>query len=156
MPLFPGVYTRALHELFAVVDQREQTHKYHMKVSMVEIYNEAIRDLLCEEQVAVKQAKTRGSTKGLAIQKGEHGNEVVGATHLPVNCPDDIHYIMERGQKNRSTGCTKGKRLVVNACCRCLLLMLVVGACCRCLLLLLVADACFPKCIVGTVFVDMF
>ena len=40
MPLFPGVYTRALHELFAVVDQREQTHKYHMKVSMVEIYNE--------------------------------------------------------------------------------------------------------------------
>ena len=117
MPLFPGVYTRALHELFAVVDQREQTHKYHMKVSMVEIYNEAIRDLLCEEQVAAKQAKTRGSTKGLAIQKGEHGNEVVGATHLPVNCPDDIHYIMERGQKNRSTGCTKGKRLVVDACC---------------------------------------
>ena len=46
----PGVYTRALHELFAVVDQREQTHKYHMKVSMVEIYNEGkfhgrVRDL---------------------------------------------------------------------------------------------------------------
>ncbi len=78
-----------------------------MKVSMVEIYNESIRDLLCDEEVAMKQAKTRGKKKGLAIQRGEHGNEVVGATHLPVNCPNDIHYIMERGQKNRSTGCTK-------------------------------------------------
>ena len=45
----PGVYTRALHELFAVVDQREQTHNYTMKVSMVEIYNETIRKSIQSE-----------------------------------------------------------------------------------------------------------
>ena len=47
-----------------------------------------------------------GSGSGLAITRGEHGNEVVGATHLPVSCPGDIEYIMQRGQRNRSVGST--------------------------------------------------
>ena len=121
----PGVYTRALHELFAVVDQREQTHKYTMQVSMVEIYNETIRDLLCDEKTAKNQAKTRGSGKGLDIKKGEHGNEVIGAEHLPVNCPDDIHYIMERGSKNRSTHGTKANEHSSRS--HCLLLIYIEG-----------------------------
>ena len=47
-----------------------------------------------------------GSGGGLAITHGENGNEVVGATHLPVSCAGDIEHIMHRGQRNRSVGST--------------------------------------------------
>ena len=42
----------------------------------------------------------------MAITRGENGNEVDGATHLPVSCPGDIEHIMHRGQRNRSVGST--------------------------------------------------
>ena len=124
-PEDPGVYTRALHELFTVVDQREQTHTYTMTVSMVEIYNETICDLLCEEKMAKQQAKTRGKGKGLEIKMGPNGNEVVGATLLPVNTADDIHFIMERGQTNRSTQSTKANEHSSRS--HCLLLIYIEG-----------------------------
>jgi predicted nucleic acid-binding Zn-ribbon protein len=156
-PSDPGVYARSLEELFRVVDQRQQTHTYSMSVSMVEIYNETIRDLLLGKKgetwpsgevneiseanedarktsdrhaesdkkrgmsrerhsrkhgsgaptSAAGSSGTRyGAGSGLAITRGEHGNEVVGATHLPVSCPGDIEHIMQRGQRNRSVGST--------------------------------------------------
>ena len=166
-PSDPGVYARSLEELFSVIDQRKQTHEYSISVSMVEIYNETIRDLLVGKkgeswpggeineietanEEARKKADThakadrrRGMSKerfsrkhgngaptsaagsngarygaggGLAITRGENGNEVVGATHLPVSCPGDIEHIMHRGQRNRSVGNVHDERASLAFC----------------------------------------
>jgi hypothetical protein len=45
-----GINYRALGELFRMSDNRLLTHKYSVFVSVMEIYNENVRDLLCAEQ----------------------------------------------------------------------------------------------------------
>lgn len=42
----PGVNTRAINELFAIAKERDVSHSYSIKVTLIEIYNENIRDLL--------------------------------------------------------------------------------------------------------------
>ena len=43
-----GVNYRTLEELFRVANQKSGTMKYEFLVSMLEVYNEKIRDLLVE------------------------------------------------------------------------------------------------------------
>jgi len=43
-----GVNYRTLEELFRIADQRSRTMRYELFVSMLEVYNERIRDLLIE------------------------------------------------------------------------------------------------------------
>ena len=45
-----GINFRALGELFRTSETRSLTHKYTVSVSVLEIYNENVRDLLCSEQ----------------------------------------------------------------------------------------------------------
>lgn len=43
-----GVNYRTLEELFRISKERDSTMKYQLFVSMLEVYNEKIRDLLAE------------------------------------------------------------------------------------------------------------
>ena len=85
-------------------------------------------DLLSEDngsQSSKASKKKRNVKKGLEIKKTEHGNEVIGAEVLPCTCPNDIHYIMSRGSKNRSTHGTKANEHSSRS--HCLLLIYIEG-----------------------------
>lgn len=41
-----GLTYRAVRELFENMEERAATHKYYLSLSMLEVYNESIRDLL--------------------------------------------------------------------------------------------------------------
>lgn len=47
-PEHRGVNYRTLEELFRITEERHDTMKYELSVSMLEVYNEKIRDLLVE------------------------------------------------------------------------------------------------------------
>jgi hypothetical protein len=47
----PGVNIRALARLFDVVRERQADYSYRISVSVLEIYNEAIHDLLVDAKV---------------------------------------------------------------------------------------------------------
>lgn len=41
-----GVNYRTLEQLFQIAEERKETHSYKISVSVLEVYNEQIRDLL--------------------------------------------------------------------------------------------------------------
>lgn len=56
-----GVNFRTLKELFRVIKEREQLYRYDISVSVLEVYNEKIRDLL------VSDSHPRTSAKRLVL-----------------------------------------------------------------------------------------
>jgi len=50
-PQHRGVNYRTLEELFRISEERNDVIKYELFVSMLEVYNEKIRDLLVENSV---------------------------------------------------------------------------------------------------------
>jgi kinesin family member C2/C3 len=93
-----GVNFRALKELFKVRDQRAGDFEYKISVSMLEIYNEKIRDLLGDSKA--------DETSSLKIHKGPQGMYVESLTEKPVETEEDVIRAMNIGHKNRSTGGT--------------------------------------------------
>jgi hypothetical protein len=91
-----GVNFRALSELFRIKAARKD-YTYRIQVSMKEVYNEKIRDLLA--------SKDDGETD-YKIRTGENGTFVEGLTQVEVNCEEDVLQLMKRGNTNRSTGAT--------------------------------------------------
>ena len=82
-----GVNFRALELLFNLRDERAAQFDYEISVSLLEVYNEQLRDLLAE----------RVGDKKLAIKQGEHGMYVPGLTMVPVNTCDEVLEIMRLG-----------------------------------------------------------
>lgn len=101
----PGVNYRALAELFRIAAERKQDYDYTFNVSILEIYNETIRDLLSTDNEDLHLGSSSASKK-YAIRKGKNGIYVEGLAEVPVISPEDVHEAMRRGQKNRSTGVT--------------------------------------------------
>jgi kinesin family protein C2/C3 len=91
-----GIYQRTFIELFKVQHDRRETVSIELRASIVEIYNEEIRDLLATEK------KTRLQIK----QSKEEGIHVPGLTKQVVNQPEDVEALLAQGQKNRSVACT--------------------------------------------------
>lgn len=49
-----GVNYRTLEMLFRIIEERKNTFQYDISVSVLEVYNEQIRDLLvCESQLGL-------------------------------------------------------------------------------------------------------
>jgi len=94
----PGVNFRAIQELFRLSKEREGEYKTQVSISILEIYNEKIRDLLIEP------LKMKG--KKYEIKQGESGVYVPDITILPVHTHDDIIKITEFGKRNRATSAT--------------------------------------------------
>lgn len=102
----PGVIQRAIGELFNQMNDKNQTHLFKLSMTMVEIYNNEIRDLLDGVKLDSQQPKRRGSKK-LEIQDiGECGLEIRGATTVNVYDVEQVCTYITRGSRNRSEAST--------------------------------------------------
>ena len=74
-----GVNFRAVQELFDIIRSRQQeqrTHRYEVRVTMVEIYNESIRDLLSPEGGSGGSgSNSRGNGSGGSSKRGGKGGK---------------------------------------------------------------------------------
>mmetsp|Transcript_7240 Transcript_7240/g.13732 ORF Transcript_7240/g.13732 Transcript_7240/m.13732 type:complete len:826 (-) Transcript_7240:210-2687(-) len=89
-----GVNHRALQSVFEVGQSRLPDVEYTIDITLLEIYNEAIKDLLGPHD------------RELKATKGKHGMEVPDLTKVPVNSVDDVLSWMKKGAKKRHTAST--------------------------------------------------
>ncbi|KAG6617021.1 Kinesin-like protein [Phytophthora cinnamomi] len=95
-PENPGINTRSLQELFERKSERMKEYQDEITVSVMEIYNEQIRDLLAQD----------AANTNLQVRQGPTGNFVPGLTVVPVQTLDEVFELIKRGNKNRSTHAT--------------------------------------------------
>ncbi|GFN89297.1 kinesin-like protein [Plakobranchus ocellatus] len=91
----PGINIRAITELLKVCAERVETKTYNLKVSMVEIYNETVQDLLTSD------ART------LDLQMVGNVVRIPNITEMDVAEVSDIREIMKLGDSNRKVASTK-------------------------------------------------
>ena len=89
-----GVNTRALDELFTRSRARQEDCRDTISVSILEVYNESIKDLL-----------TPADDK-LEIRQGEFGNYVPGLTQIPVTSLEEVQNLLLTADRHRSQACT--------------------------------------------------
>ena len=82
----PGVNIRSILELLRVCDERTNVD-YSMCVSMVEVYNETVRDLLSENS----------SSQQLNVQMKNKQLVITDVTEVDVKSAADIKSIMQKG-----------------------------------------------------------
>ncbi|KAF0701597.1 Aste57867_7970 [Aphanomyces stellatus] len=92
----PGINPRALTELFALKHGRTKEYHDDIQVSIMEIYNEVIRDLLADN----------AASTNLSVRQGTNGNFVQGLTMVPVKEVTDVFNLITKGNQNRSTHAT--------------------------------------------------
>ncbi|XP_033989751.1 LOW QUALITY PROTEIN: kinesin-like protein KIFC3 [Trematomus bernacchii] len=93
----PGINQRALRLLFSEVTDKLDWD-YKISVSMVEIYNEMLRNLLGENPSDKLDIKLNPDGSGQLY--------VPGLTEFTVQSPEDINRVFELGHMNRATACT--------------------------------------------------
>ncbi|XP_005099275.1 kinesin-like protein KIFC3 [Aplysia californica] len=94
-PEDPGVNQRALKFLYE--EARASAWHYDIEASVMEIYNEQIRDLLNPDPINNKlEVKLRP----------EGGLHVPGLVRVPVHSLDEVNEISEQGRRNRATAAT--------------------------------------------------
>nr|AMS24252.1 kinesin 14-IIIb protein [Marsilea vestita] len=98
-----GVNYRTLEKLFNLAAEREGHFEYNMFVSVLEVYNEEIRDLLAPsglqngKKLEVKQ-----------ISEGVH--HVPGVVEAPVTCVEQAWKVLEAGGRGRAVGSTNANK----------------------------------------------
>ncbi|KAJ0733791.1 putative minus-end-directed kinesin ATPase [Helianthus annuus] len=102
-----GLIPRSLEQIFEARQKlKEQGWKYEMQVSMLEIYNETIRDLL---------SANKCSTDGSANNKQQYAikHDANGTTHVSdltivdVRSSKEVSYLLNRAAQSRSVGKTQ-------------------------------------------------
>jgi len=93
-PTNRGVNYRTFETLFLGVRDREskQNAKFTVSLSMLEIYNECIKDLLDETK------------KKLEVRQGDFGLHVPGLVQETVSTAEQVEKLMARGIQNRTVG----------------------------------------------------
>lgn len=94
-PEDPGIAPRALQSLFREMRTGRQ---HRVTLSMVEIYNEAVRDLLAPgppQRLVVRQGPA-----------GQGGIQVAGLTYWDVPNLETLHQMLSLGRSNRATAAT--------------------------------------------------
>ncbi|KAL3858961.1 hypothetical protein ACJMK2_009206 [Sinanodonta woodiana] len=94
--LDPGINQRALQELFHMIEERGVDWEYTVTVSVLEIYNEMIRDLLGDD-ISFKMEVKMNPEGGLYIP---------GLSYVKVASVEDVNKVFVVGQKNRATATT--------------------------------------------------
>ncbi|XP_057692630.1 uncharacterized protein LOC130916154 isoform X2 [Corythoichthys intestinalis] len=93
----PGVNIRSIRELLRVCSLKEKV-SYVLKISMLEIYNDTLNDLL---------AKSPATSSSLDIRVQGKVVSVPGLTQVQVCDEKDILRAMETGERNRKMAATK-------------------------------------------------
>ena len=119
----PGVNLRALKHLFKITEERAPQFQYKIEVSIFEIYNEKINDLICGAQEQLHGEADDG-TKKKTLQKAQnakkedvHHNfkiqhlpdgsvEISGLTKIEVQNDDDINALNHIALQNRTANKT--------------------------------------------------
>ncbi|KAG8073135.1 hypothetical protein GUJ93_ZPchr0006g40982 [Zizania palustris] len=90
-----GVNYRTLEELFKIAEERKETVIYSISVSVLEVYNEQIRDLLA----------TSPSSKKFEIkQAGEGSHHVPGIVEAKVQDIKEVWNVLQAGSNARAVG----------------------------------------------------
>ncbi|CAI7804180.1 unnamed protein product [Closterium sp. NIES-54] len=98
-----GVSFRTLQELFRLAKERRDSMEYKIVVSVLEVYNDTIRDLLAP---TVGHAAPN-SKKGLEVkQRPEGGNYVPGLVEQEVGSVEEAWKVLTSGSKARATSAT--------------------------------------------------
>ncbi|KAL4588880.1 hypothetical protein LXL04_001778 [Taraxacum kok-saghyz] len=96
-----GVNFRTLQELFRVINERRNQIRYEISVSVLEVYNEQIRDLLLPSSqpgVAAKRLEIR--------QVGEGLHHVPGLVEAQVSNMGEVWEVLKTGSNSRAVGST--------------------------------------------------
>ena len=91
-----GCNLRALQDLFAKAADRRGDTDDKIKVSVIEVYNEQIRDLLSDKVGAKK----------LEVRRGDRGNYVPDLTEVDVRGDDEVLELMAISDRARSMAST--------------------------------------------------
>lgn len=91
-----GVNLRALEELIQRADDRSEEYDDTISLSMLEVYNEEIHDLLVEG----------GSGEKLEVRQSERGNYVPNLVSVPVASMRNVMEALAVAEKNRSVTAT--------------------------------------------------
>ncbi|XP_059190800.1 uncharacterized protein LOC131972984 [Centropristis striata] len=91
----PGVNIRSIRELLRICAEKEKV-AYTLKISMLEIYNDSLNDLLAKSLGAALDIRVQGKSVS-----------VPGLTQIQVQTEADILNVMETGEKNRKIASTK-------------------------------------------------
>ncbi|XP_054840298.1 kinesin-like protein KIFC2 isoform X2 [Eublepharis macularius] len=98
VPDNPGINQRALQALCREMEAKEGAWKYTVSLSMVEIYNEAIRDLLAKDPQEKLDIKLNPDGSGQL--------HVPGLTSVEVRSFREIKKMLSLGKRNRVTSST--------------------------------------------------
>jgi chromosome segregation ATPase len=90
-----GINTRAVQEIFDMMEMRSDIFKYSVSITMLEVYNEQLRDLLDPRS---KKIEIREDTDGRI--------NVIGVNPVSVINFEHAIELMGVGRNNRSVGCT--------------------------------------------------
>ncbi|XP_050371415.1 kinesin-like protein KIN-14Q isoform X2 [Argentina anserina] len=96
-----GVNFRTLEQLFRIIQERENLHRYEVTVSALEVYNEQIRDLLVpgnQPGPVAKRLEVR--------QAGEGTHHVPGLVEAHVKNMTEVWEVLQTGSNARAVGST--------------------------------------------------
>lgn len=93
----PGITIRVINDIFVEIESKQQSslQDYKIIISYLEIYNEAIRDLLANKYECLDLRED--SEKGLIVS---------GLLEIEVNSPEQVMKLLALGNKNRITEST--------------------------------------------------
>jgi len=95
----PGVYSRAFRQLFQTRDDSNGRLQCDFQLSVVEIYNEVVRDLLAE--------RSNGKSPELEVrERPDHTVCVPGLTQAKVTDMEEVNRLMSLSRQNRSVAKT--------------------------------------------------
>nr|QWB49532.1 ClKIN1A [Citrullus lanatus] len=91
-----GLLPRVVEGIFECTKLADETSKYSIKLSMVEIYMEKVRDLfdLSRDNIQIKESKTQGIMLN-------------GMTEMPIKDPTEALLTLSKGIGNRAVGETQ-------------------------------------------------
>lgn len=107
----PGINTRSIKELFDQVERRRNEFHDEISISIMEIYNEKIRDLLSRDKVdkyviSSILASYLHHTRNLQVRQGPNGNYVPDLTSVQIQEYEQVNDLITLGNSNRSTHAT--------------------------------------------------
>ena len=102
-----GIIPRAISEIFERVSRLRATHRFQLRVSFLEIYNEEIRDLLPAEGGATPKGKGKAADNKLKISDANGVVVVPGLRAAKVEDAEGLASLLQGAVKVRATAATK-------------------------------------------------